>query len=68
MMPSLTLEALGIHPERDSYYCIKLESAAAIFGDPWTLDQTVIGNVKQTIRNGDCSSNNRPLGTGKASR
>ena len=50
MMPSLTIETLGTHPERDTYYCIKLESAAGILGGPWTLDQAAIGNVEQTIR------------------
>ena len=50
MMPSLTIETFGTHPERDTYYCIKLESAAGISGGPWTLDQAAIGNIEQTIR------------------
>lgn len=50
MMPSLTIEPSVIHPERDTYYCIKLESAAGISGGPWTLDQAAIGDSEQTIR------------------
>ena len=49
-MPSLTIQPSVSHPERDTYYCIKLECGAGISGGPWMLDQAAIGNIEQTIR------------------
>ena len=49
-MASLTIARSVIHPERDTYYCIKLESGASISSGPWTIDQAAIGNIEQTIR------------------
>lgn len=50
MMPSLTIQPSGLHPEWDSYYCLTLESGAGVTGGPWTFDQAAIGNIEQTIR------------------
>ena len=50
MVPSLTIQPSVLRPERDSWFCIKLESGSGISGGPWTLDQAAIGNIEQTIR------------------
>ena len=50
MMPSLTIERSVIHAERDTYYCIKLESGAGFGSTHWTFDQAAIGNIEETIR------------------
>ncbi len=50
MMPSLTIQPPVIHPQRDTYYCIELESGTGIDSSHWTLDQAAIGNIEETIR------------------
>ena len=50
MMPSLTIQPSVLHPERDTWYCIKLESGSGFSSGPWMLDQAAIGNIEQTIR------------------
>ena len=49
MMPSLTIQPSRVRPERDTYYCITLESGAGIEGNEWTLDQAAIGDIDETI-------------------
>ena len=49
MVPSLTIEPPVIHPERDTYYWITLESGAGFGSSHCTFDKAAIGDIEETI-------------------